>query len=83
LLDTELGVVYWPECPGEIQYCVWPEQIGPDPYGMADEGLISYDQAQWRAGEGVWAITDFFEMLKFHFRELNFVPVGLGQVKDI
>ena len=80
LLDTKLGVVYWPECPGEIKYS-GPQKINPDPYEWAEDGVIPEDQAEWRASGGVWAITDFFQMLKFHFEQLNFLPCGNGDVK--
>jgi hypothetical protein len=45
--------------------------------------LISKDQVEWRAGSGVWAIEDFFEMLKYHFRKLNFVLIGPREVQDV
>jgi hypothetical protein len=35
LLDTELGVVYWPECPGPIKYSSAREQLMDDPYDWA------------------------------------------------
>ncbi|KAF9877886.1 hypothetical protein CkaCkLH20_04462 [Colletotrichum karsti] len=78
LLDTELGVVYWYECPGEIRHDSEYEQIEDDPYDYAPE-----EEAEWRAEGGNWAIPDFFEELKAHFRELHFVPVNSREVKDI
>jgi hypothetical protein len=82
LLDTELGVVYWPECAGEINTS-GPDQVRPDPYDWAEDEIIPESQAEWRASGGIWAIEDFFEMLKFHFRELNFVPIGSRVVEHI
>ncbi|KAF2271512.1 uncharacterized protein EI97DRAFT_504918 [Westerdykella ornata] len=89
LLDTKLGVVYWFDCPGPVKY-TGPEQVGPDVYDWEDyiyeDGtplITDEKQAEWRASGGVWTIPDFFEMLKFHFRELNFVPIGSGIVTDI
>jgi len=82
LLDTELGVVYWPECAGVINTS-GPDQVKPDPYDWAEDELITESQAEWRASGGIWAIEDFFGMLKFHFRELNFVPIGSRVVEMI
>jgi hypothetical protein len=79
LLDTELGVIYWYECDSEAKVEI-PE-VHPDPYGWMDDGLISEDQADWRAGSGVWEISDFFEMLKANFRTLNFVPLRYDHVR--
>ncbi|RYN29170.1 hypothetical protein AA0113_g5865 [Alternaria arborescens] len=79
LLDTELGVIYWYECDSKAKVEI-PE-VHPDPYGWMDDGLISEDQADWRAGSGVWEISDFFEMLKANFRTLNFVPFHHDDVK--
>ncbi|KAH7354554.1 hypothetical protein BKA66DRAFT_575425 [Pyrenochaeta sp. MPI-SDFR-AT-0127] len=59
LLDTELSVVYWPESRGKTNES-GPEQASPDPYGWADDELISEEQAEWRASGGVWVIEDFF-----------------------
>lgn len=74
LLDTELGVIYWFECMSEAKNEI--EEVEDDPYDWADNGLIpdSEDQVEWRAGSGIWEITDFFEMLKTHLINLTFVP---------
>jgi hypothetical protein len=48
-----------------------------------DDGLIPEDQVLWRASSGVWAIKEFFEMLKYHFKMLNFVPIGPEGVTDV
>lgn len=74
LLDTQFGVIYWYECP--IEVCFKDDQVEGDGYGWADDGLIPEDQVDWRCESGVWAIKDFFEMLKRNFEQLNFVPVG-------
>jgi hypothetical protein len=80
LLDTQLGVIYWPECCGEfIAGTPWEERrVDDDPYEWAPE-----KEAEWR-GEGgnVWSIVDFFEMLKYQFRELRFIPVNPRKVVD-
>jgi len=78
LLDTELGVIYWIECPNEITNNSSREGIQEDPYDYAPE-----NEAQWRAESGCWAIADFFEVLKDQFRQLSFIPVTPKLVIDI
>jgi hypothetical protein len=82
LLDTELGVIYWYECHGEIKSLEFSEIEG-DSYDWGDDGLIPEDQLDWRANSGVWAIEMFFEMLKDHFQKLNFVPTSPHEVGDM
>jgi len=48
-----------------------------------DEDIIPEDQVEWRAESGIWAIKDFFGMLKSHFKKLNFVPIGPRRVLGI
>jgi hypothetical protein len=81
LLDTEFGVIYWYECIGDIGSSVF-EQAG-DAYGWWDDGLITEDQAGWRGNSSIWAIETFFEMLKEHFRKLDFVPMKPYEVTDV
>jgi hypothetical protein len=78
LLDTELGLVYWPNCPGPIKYNPAREQLMDDPYDWA-----SVPGAEWRSGSAIWAVEDFFEVLKYHFRQLNFVPMSARVVRDV
>ncbi|KAI4665854.1 uncharacterized protein J4E78_003319 [Alternaria triticimaculans] len=78
LLDTELGVVYWIECPYEIRHNSSREPIEDDPYDYAPD-----NEAQWRAESECWAIADFFGMLKDQFRQLSFIPIGPKSVIDI
>ncbi|EGD87508.1 hypothetical protein H112_06054 [Trichophyton rubrum D6] len=80
LLDTELGVIYWPECPGDIQLdsnapC---ERVWDDPYEYA-----SMSEAEWRAEGAYWSIPDFFEIIKDQFRRLLFIPISTGTVIDV
>jgi hypothetical protein len=82
LLDTELGVIYWYECPGDVKGLEFSEIEG-DPYDWVDDGLIPEDQVEWRAGSGIWPIETFFTMLKAHFQMLNFVPMGPREVQDV
>jgi hypothetical protein len=87
LLDTKLGIIHWPNCPGEIFYGppVGDTFEGPafetiidDPYDYAPE-----NEAEWRAEGGRWTIADFFETLKDQFRRLLFVPVSSIEVIDV
>ncbi|KAI6086087.1 hypothetical protein F4821DRAFT_260380 [Hypoxylon rubiginosum] len=71
VLDTELGIVHWSECPGEIYHNPSREPVEDDPYEYAPE-----DEADWRNDAPAWAIADFFELLKDQFRELNFIPIS-------
>lgn len=79
-LDTEQGVIYWPECFTDIR---WPpgrdtvreDLVEHDPSDYAPE-----EEEDWR-GEPAWAVADFFEMLKDQFRELHFVPVNPRRVR--
>lgn len=79
LLDTELGVIYWLDCPYEIQDdpCV-PREMIWNPDENAPENEID-----WRAGGACWAVADFFEVLKDQFRRLHFLPMNEFKVKDI
>ncbi|KAJ0160600.1 hypothetical protein CTA2_7691 [Colletotrichum tanaceti] len=43
LLDTKLGIVYWPECPGKIMHNPSREPIWDGPYEWAPE-----NEADWR-----------------------------------
>jgi hypothetical protein len=81
LLDTQLGVIYWSECHGEIRETEFSEIEG-DAYDWED-GFIPEDQVEWRGNSRVWAIQMFFEILKDHFRRLNFVPTSPHKVDDI
>ncbi|GAB1317775.1 Alpha beta hydrolase fold protein [Madurella fahalii] len=78
LLDTELGVVYWPECPDGIKERPAREPIEDDPYDYAAE-----NEADWRAEGPCWAVADFFEVLKDQFRWLCFVPRSQYHVCEV
>ncbi|KAJ4379456.1 hypothetical protein N0V86_005502 [Didymella sp. IMI 355093] len=79
LLDTELGVIYWHECMSEAKTEI--SEVEDDPYDWIDDDLIPEDQVEWRAGSGIWEITEFFEMLKANFKTLNFVPFRPDKVQ--
>ncbi|KAK2033112.1 hypothetical protein LX32DRAFT_660714 [Colletotrichum zoysiae] len=78
LLDTELGIIYWHECPGEIKDNPARQQVCDDPYNWAPE-----NEADWRGGAGKWTVKDFFEILKDQFIALNFIPVDSSRVLDV
>ena len=78
VLDTELGVIHWAECPDEVRYNPSREDVQDDPYDYAPE-----NEAEWRADAPAWAIKDFFELLKDQFRELQFIPISSRRVIDV
>ncbi|KAL5349764.1 hypothetical protein ACLOAV_004796 [Pseudogymnoascus australis] len=79
LLDTELGIVYWVECYSEIiMNPKWKAlMVLEDPCDYAPE-----NKADWRYSGPAWAVGDFFEILKDHFRMLHFVPQNGSWVTD-
>ncbi|GIZ38309.1 hypothetical protein CKM354_000172900 [Cercospora kikuchii] len=86
-LDTHLGVIYWPGGnfpPAAVGYAMHPDA----PFKPIRDESFDYarEEEMWRnAGSGLkcgWAMEDFFEMLKFHFRELNFLPTSRQRVED-
>jgi hypothetical protein len=78
LLDTELGIIYWIECPDEIKNDPLRELVEDNPEDFAPE-----NEVEWRSESPAWAIADFFELLKDHFRELNFLPISSKTVIDV
>ncbi|EFQ33956.1 hypothetical protein CGRA01v4_12437 [Colletotrichum graminicola] len=78
LLDTELGIVYWRDCPGEIRTKATHEQVWDDPYEWAPE-----NEAEWRGDAAHWAVKDSFETLKDQFITLSFIPTDSETVRDI
>lgn len=89
-LDTRLGVIYFPGL------TVFPgpdtdmnSNRSAQPFPPIRDPVDSYareEEWDWRSGGGgglcAWAIPDFFEMLKFHFLELNCVPLSRIRVED-
>lgn len=76
LVDTDLGIILWYECPGEIVKASrrLPSSVRPisdDPYDYEDDE----EQAEWRGDSTAWSIPDFFKMLKGQFQKLEFVPL--------
>ncbi|KAF1360387.1 hypothetical protein EJ07DRAFT_116800 [Lizonia empirigonia] len=77
LLDTKYGIVHWQACPEEILASASP---GPNADSNADSDTASDHELDWGP---CWPVRDFFEMLKNHFRDLNFVPKNSHQVIDV
>jgi hypothetical protein len=77
LLDTEHGIIHWPECPFEIRAYPTREKVKDDPEDYAPE-----NEVEWRADSPAWAIGDFFETLKDQFRDLHYVPISELSVID-
>lgn len=73
LLDTELGIVLWYECPEFIWWTPSREPVWDHPWDYAGDDM---EQAAWRGESKAWAIADFFELLKDQFRALEFVPLS-------
>ncbi|TQN64229.1 hypothetical protein CSHISOI_11201 [Colletotrichum shisoi] len=81
LLDTELRVVYWPECPGRLRD--GPRCIEDDPYDYCDDDDDDDDDdAEWRADGAAWSVADFFKVLKAPYRSLRWVPRSEYEVLD-
>ncbi|GIZ37970.1 hypothetical protein CKM354_000139800 [Cercospora kikuchii] len=78
LLDTQLGIVYWNDCPPAIHedpsHPIQPIQDDPIDYS-SDEEL------GWRCAPA-WPIPEFFEVLKHHFVNLDCVPLSRRLVEE-
>lgn len=77
MLDTELGIVHWSECPDSVTNHPTREGILDDPCDYAPE-----EEWDWRCDCPAWAIADFFELLKDRFRQLNWIPISPRYVLD-
>lgn len=80
LLDTELGIIYWPECPEGISNNPSYDhlRVFDDPHEWAPE-----NEADWRGDATRWTVNGFFEVLKDQFRKLNFIPTSPLSVIDV
>ncbi|KAI0005595.1 hypothetical protein F4779DRAFT_598215 [Xylariaceae sp. FL0662B] len=78
LLDTELGIIHWHECPFSVRLNPSREAILDHPLDYAPE-----NEVDWRCDSPAWAIADFFELFKDQFRELNWIPLSPHAVLDI
>jgi hypothetical protein len=75
LLDTKLGVIHWHECPFEDRYGSTREPILEDAEEWTPE-----NEHEWRMDGEVWAVADFFEVLKENFCTLRFIPLSPTKV---
>ncbi|KAI1324349.1 hypothetical protein F5Y16DRAFT_308074 [Xylariaceae sp. FL0255] len=66
LLDTQLGVIHWVDCPDRPRHRPTREQV----WGDAVEGV------EWQGESATWAVADFFEQLKVEFLSLRFLPTN-------
>ncbi|PIA98284.1 hypothetical protein CB0940_05441 [Cercospora beticola] len=78
LLDTQLGLVYWNDCPPAIHedpsHPIQPIQNDPIDYANDEE-------LGWRCAPA-WSIPEFFEVLKHHFVNLDCVPLSRRLVEE-
>lgn len=77
LLDTQHGLVHWPDCDDQIRDETTQEQVDDDPDAWETE-----DEANWRGDAPAWAISDFYDMLREQFQTLRFIPINSRQVID-
>ncbi|KAK4506098.1 hypothetical protein PRZ48_004063 [Zasmidium cellare] len=78
-LDTQLGVVYFVDCPHAIRFNpnLPHKPIKDDPYEYALP-----DEAEWRGWGAAWGVKEFFEVMNWLFRGLQYVPVGRRFVEE-
>ncbi|KAL7949035.1 hypothetical protein V8C42DRAFT_313059 [Trichoderma barbatum] len=77
LIDTELGIAIWFECPGQIKFNPSRELVDYNPNDYPEA------EVDWRADSAAWTIPDFFEVLKDQFRQLKFFPTGRRESKHV
>jgi len=80
-LDTDLGVIHWPEYAGGGNYRDndnGEEDFIETAWYEMDED-IPENEIMWRQ-EPAWAIEDFFELLKMQYRKLNWIPTDSRHV---
>ena len=79
LLDTELGIIHWTDCPTRIM-----DEDGFRDAVVTDDACdyAPEEQVEWRNLSPAWAISDFFEMLKNQYLRLQFIPTSSTAVKD-
>jgi hypothetical protein len=70
LLDTNYGIVYWPDCDEGIRHGTSQEQVEDD-----SEVWASKEEIDWRCDAPAWTVSDFFAMLREQFEQLHFIPV--------
>ena len=75
VLDTQLGVVHWQDCPDAIV-----RSHGETSIGWEWDDDVPEDEANWRSDACTWAIPDFFEVLKDLFRTQHWIPISPYEV---
>ena len=83
LLDTQLGIVYWSDWDGghgprNDSNITFIEPVWDSVFDYAPE-----KEVEWRKESQAWATADFFELLKTHYRNLDWVPTSPNEVVDI
>jgi hypothetical protein len=76
ILDTELGIVHWEECPPEVENEDLREGVDYEP-----EEDVSEEEADWRYGAPAWTIPDLFEILQHQFKVLHWIPISHATVR--
>lgn len=76
ILDTQFGVVFWLEVPGEVIDSAVREPITDDFYDCTPE-----NEHDWRTNKA-WPIADFFEVLKSRYRSLDYVPLHGYRIEE-
>ncbi|KAK4157146.1 hypothetical protein C8A00DRAFT_30003 [Chaetomidium leptoderma] len=79
VLDTELGIIHWEECPGRIDFGATC-RTSLD-WNLDDEA--SQEEADWGHSATAWTIPDFFEVLKEQFILLHWIPISHFEVRDV
>lgn len=76
VLDTELGIIHWEECPFKIVKEYGASSVIYEPEVDVDEA-----EAEWREDAIAWAIPEFFEILKDQFKKLHWIPISPRSVR--
>jgi hypothetical protein len=79
VLDTELGVIHWQDCPSRIE---WGENRRTHVERDLDDE-VPEEEANWRRGATAWAIPDIFETPKDELRQLNWIPICHCTVRNV
>ncbi|PKS09162.1 hypothetical protein jhhlp_003776 [Lomentospora prolificans] len=72
ILDVELGIVHWEDCPTSVTNKWHRERVD---YGDGYGHGVSPEEEAWRQSAEAWTIPDFFEVLKNEFRSLTWMPL--------
>lgn len=83
-VDTKRGVIFWDVgCPDDLRDAKRID-VGSGRFiekvTHLDDGDLPESTGVWPLCQPCWTIPDFFELLKHHFRTLQFVPVTPSDV---